>query len=79
MSDLVKANVKETRKIRIHNILSLAAWHFKQVIEDKQKNGDTGISYDFMACATMLAFTWKPLSTSSETALLPRCGRSSRN
>jgi hypothetical protein len=59
MADLIKAKVKETRKYRVHNTLSQAAWHFKQVIEDKQKNGGTGITYDCMACATMLAFTWE--------------------
>lgn len=59
MVELIKAAVKETRKIRIHNLLSQAAWHFKQVIEDKQKTGGTGITYDCMACATMLAFTWE--------------------
>ncbi len=60
MVELVKANVKETRKIRIHNMLSQAAWHFKNVIEDKQNNGEeSGITYNCMACATMLAFTWE--------------------
>lgn len=40
MAELVRAERKETRKIRIHNMLSQAAWYFKNVIEEKQKNGD---------------------------------------
>src|ERR1700710_3156729 len=60
MIDLVKAQVKETRKIRIHNMLSQGAWHFKNVIEEKEKNGDeSGMTYTCMGCATMLAFTWE--------------------
>ncbi len=59
MVDLVRATVEESRKIRIHNDLSQAAFHFKKAIEEKQKNDGVGITYDCMACATMLAFTWE--------------------
>jgi hypothetical protein len=60
MVELVRATVNRTRKIRIHNMLSQAAWYFKTVIEEKQKNGDeVGITYTCMGCATMLAFTWE--------------------
>jgi hypothetical protein len=60
MVELIKAQRKETRKILIHNMLSQAAWYFKKVIEEKQENGDeSGITYNCMAGATMLAFSWE--------------------
>jgi hypothetical protein len=59
MAELVKAKVENAKKVRIHNDLMGAADHFKAAIEEKQKNGGSGITYDCMACATMLAFTWE--------------------
>jgi hypothetical protein len=55
-----KAKRKDTRYIRVHNMLSQAGWYFKTVIEEKQKNNDeVGVTYNCMACTTMLAFTWE--------------------
>ncbi len=49
----------KTSKVRIHNDLANAAFFYKNIIEEKRKNGGPGISIDCMACATMLAFTWE--------------------
>jgi hypothetical protein len=59
MKELMKGTAKETSKVRIHNDLANAAFYFKNIIVDKQKNGGEGITLDCMACATMLAFTWE--------------------
>lgn len=76
MTELIKANVKETRKIRIHNMLSQAAWYFKEIIEEKQKKDDiVGMTYTCMACATMLAFTWEAYLNFFGDALLPAMWR----
>jgi hypothetical protein len=59
MKQLMKGTATETSKVRIHNDLANAAFYFKNIIVDKQKNGGQGITLDCMACATMLAFTWE--------------------
>lgn len=59
MADLYKANVKEDRKVLIHNDLANAAFFYKNIIVGKQAHGGEGITFDCMACATMLAFTWE--------------------
>lgn len=60
MEKKLKARVQKTTQIYIHNDLSGAAFHFKRTIETKLQNDDrTGISYDYMGCALMLAFTFE--------------------
>src|SRR5215470_1745254 len=59
MKQLIKGTATETSKVSIHNDLANAAFYFKNIIVDKQKNGGEGITLDCMACATMLAFTWE--------------------
>jgi hypothetical protein len=59
MIQLANGTAAETAKVRIHNDLANAAFYFKNIITDKQKNGGACITLDCMACATMLAFTWE--------------------
>jgi hypothetical protein len=59
MKQLVQGTATEATKIRIHNDLANAAFFYKNIIEDKQKNGGEGITFDCIVCATMLAFTWE--------------------
>jgi len=56
----VRARVQSTKRVYIHNDLSNAAFHFKDAIEEKIKaNETTGITFEYMACALMLAFTFE--------------------
>jgi hypothetical protein len=59
MKQLAKGTATETSKVRIHNDLANAAFFYKNIIEEKRTNGGPGITFDCMACATMLAFTWE--------------------
>jgi hypothetical protein len=59
MKTRVKGTAKEAAKVRIHNDLANAAFFYKNIIVEKGKDGGGGITFDCMACATMLAFTWE--------------------
>jgi hypothetical protein len=59
VKELVKGIAEEASKVRIHNDLANAAFFYKNIIVEKRKNGGPGITFDCMACATMLAFTWE--------------------
>ena len=48
------------KHIYIHNELSSASWYFKGIIENKVKDGiRDAITFDCMACLTLLAFTFE--------------------
>ena len=56
--DRIRARHKGTKNIYVHNDLSNAAYHFKRVIEAKIAADDRkGITFDYLACRIMLAFT----------------------
>ena len=56
--DRIRARHKGTKNIYVHNDLSNAAYHFKRVIEAKIAADDRkGITFDYLACMIMLAFT----------------------
>jgi hypothetical protein len=59
MKKLLQGKARETAKVHIHNDVANAAFYFKNIIVDKQKNGGPGIILDCMACAVMLALTWE--------------------
>ena len=53
----IRARHKGTKNIYVHNDLSNAAHHFKQVIEAKTAADDRkDIAFDYLACMMMLAF-----------------------
>jgi hypothetical protein len=58
--DKIKARVHKTRRVFVQNDLSQAALHHADVIQEKQDNGTgTGMAYDGMACAVMVAFAFE--------------------
>jgi hypothetical protein len=59
MAKRIKAKITRERWVYVHNDLSNAAYHFEDVIKEKQKSGDKGILIDGMACATLIAFTFE--------------------
>jgi hypothetical protein len=78
MADLVKATLQEKRNVNIHNDLANAAFWFKNIIVEKQKNGGPGITLDCMACATMLPLRGKPISTTSAMNFSKTIGTNSK-
>jgi hypothetical protein len=59
MAKRIKARVKKSARVFVHNDLSNAALHFENEIKAKQENGGAGILIDGMACAVMVAFTFE--------------------
>lgn len=59
MARKIKARIERTKRVFVHNDISNAAYHFAEVIEEKQKNGGAGILIDGMACAIMIAFSFE--------------------
>jgi hypothetical protein len=58
--DLVKAKITQKKNVYVHNDLSQSAFYFKELIENKLKDGNrNGIAYDYMACAVMIAFAFE--------------------
>jgi hypothetical protein len=58
--DLVKAKITQKKNVYVHNDLSQSAFYFKELIENKLKDGNrSGIAYDYMACAVMIAFAFE--------------------
>lgn len=56
----IRARVQQKKNIYIHNDLSNAALHFKKSIETRlEQDNRAGITFDYMACAVMLAFTFE--------------------
>jgi hypothetical protein len=56
----IRARVQATKRVFIHNDLSNAAFHFKKSVEAKIKDPNAiGITFDYMAMAIMLAFTFE--------------------
>ena len=56
----IRARHQGKKNIYVHNDLSNAAHHFKTQIEAKIKSGDrTGITFEYMACLIILAFTFE--------------------
>src|SRR6266851_4430915 len=57
----VRARMTQTARFYIHNDLSMAALHFKDNIDAKESGEDArgGKTYEYMACAVMLAFTFE--------------------
>jgi hypothetical protein len=57
----VRARITQTKRLYIHNDLSTAALHFKDNIDAKENGDDRrgGKTYEYMACAVMLAFTFE--------------------
>src|SRR5229473_741141 len=57
----VRARITQTSRLYIHNDLSMAALHFKDNIDAKEsgEDGRGGKTYEYMACAVMLAFTFE--------------------
>jgi hypothetical protein len=57
----VRARITQTARLYIHNDLSTAALHFKDNIDAKESGEDArgGKTYEYMACAVMLAFTFE--------------------
>jgi hypothetical protein len=60
MIEKVRAKITQKSRLYIHNDLSNAAFHFKETIDAKEAAEDRmGITYEYMACAMMLAFTFE--------------------
>jgi hypothetical protein len=60
MIEKVRARVTQKSRLYIHNDLSNAAFHFKGTIDAKEATDDrAGITFEYMACAVMLAFTFE--------------------
>jgi hypothetical protein len=58
--NLVKAKVTQKKNVYVHNDLSQSAYYFKDLIEKKLAEGNrSGIAYDYMACAVMIAFAFE--------------------
>src|SRR5690349_10913852 len=58
--EIIKVRRQQHNRIYVHNDLSNAAFHFKELIEKKLTAGDrVGIAYDYMACVLMLAFAFE--------------------
>ncbi len=57
----VRARITQTARLYIHNDLSMAALHFKDNIDAKEsgEDGRGGKTYEYIACAVMLAFTFE--------------------
>lgn len=54
----LKAKVTGKADVYLHNHLANSAYWFKQQIEKKIESGDrSGIAFDYLACATAIAFT----------------------
>lgn len=56
----IRARHQGNKNIYVHNDLINAAHHFIEQIETKLKSDDrNGINFEYMACLTMLAFTFE--------------------
>jgi hypothetical protein len=60
MIEKVRAKITQKGRLYIHNDLSNAAFHFKETV-DKMEAEETrrGITFEYMACAMMIAFTFE--------------------
>src|SRR4051794_3118829 len=59
-AEKVRVRVQATSRIYIHNDLSNAAFHFKESIARRLAANDrSGITFEYMAWAIMLAFTFE--------------------
>ncbi len=58
--DLVRAKISKTANLYIHNDLAQAVSHFKDNVDRMEETGErAGISYEYMACAIMVAFAFE--------------------
>ena len=58
--EIIRARHKGKKNIYVHNDLSNSAFHFKKQIEAKLDADDKeGLSFEYMACLAMLAFTFE--------------------
>jgi hypothetical protein len=57
MDKALQAKVTGKAEVYIHNHLGNSAFWFKQQIEQKIKGDRSGIAFDYMSCAVMIAFT----------------------
>jgi hypothetical protein len=77
MTDLiekVRARITQTARLYIHNDLSMAARHFKENIDAKEDGSDSrgGKTYEYMACAVMIAFTFEAKINFMGWKLIPK-------
>ncbi|APO53539.1 hypothetical protein LUI11_00245 [Bradyrhizobium diazoefficiens] len=58
MDKILEKKVEGKADVYLHNHLANSAYWFKQQIEKKIESGDrSGIAFDYLACATSIAFT----------------------
>ncbi|MQB43316.1 hypothetical protein [Rhizobium sp. ICMP 5592] len=57
MGRKIRVKIDENRQIFIHNDLANAAYHFKERVEQKQRNNNHTIGLDMMGCIITLSFT----------------------